>query len=161
MKRFLPLIALFLFACGPNTTPAVTIAGFGLAGSSLALYCATPGSNCSPDLISYGQQIIAEASKEATLIESGSTTTAVIGQILLDVNMDIAKGKTLTGLTQAQAAYVSAVISTGQSVIAIVQALTPPATVEAKTVTVSIPAPSAADKQKLAQMRTSVAAAKK
>lgn len=159
MKRFLPLIALFFVGCG-GSTPAIAVASLGISGAALATYCAAQGVGCSPALLSYSQTIISQASEDAAVLESGATTTAQLGQIVLNLNLAISQGRALVGLTPAQQNEVTAILSSASTVIVLIQALTPPATVAAQA-TVKLPPMTATDTAKIAQMRTSVTATKK
>lgn len=161
MKKTIAIAALILVACGPTNTPAIAVASLGIAGAGLATYCAAQGAGCSSALVTYSSSIISEATADAAILESGQTTTAQIGQIIMNLNIDISLGRALPGLTAAQQTEVSAILSTASAVITLVGALVPAASVTAQAVPVKIPALRPTETAKISQMRANVAAVKR
>ena len=159
MKRSLIFALCFLQACAPGTTAAVAVASLGIAGAGLAAYCSAGGSGCSPALVAYGGLIVTEATKDATVLESGQSTGAELTQIVTNLQVDINQGKALVGLTPQQQQEVSAIVTAATSVVTLVQALIPPSS--APLASVKLPKLSANDSKKIAVMRTSIAAVKK
>ncbi len=159
MKRFIIIATLALAACTPGSTPAIAVASLGIAGAGLSAYCASQGAGCTPAILAYSSLIVTEASKDATILESGQTTTAEITQIITTLNADIDQGRALVGLTPAQQNQVSAIITAAQSVVTLVQALVPASA--GPGTTVKVPKLTPADTAKLAKMRAKVAGAKK
>jgi hypothetical protein len=158
MKRLTAItLCLIQAACSHGTTAAVAVATLGIAGAGLIAYCGAGGSGCSPALLAYGSLITTEATRDAAVLESGQTTSAELTQIVNNLQVDISQGNALANLTPSQRQEVLAIVTAASSVITLVKALIPKTPVAA----VNLPALSAADSQKIAAMRTSVAAVKK
>jgi hypothetical protein len=149
------LLAAILFAGCSNAGIGTAVAGVGIAGAALTVYCAAGGSGCSPALVAYGVLITTEATKDAVILESGSTTLATIQVIVANLNADLNQGRALAGLTPSQQAEVGAIVAAINALLPLVVALETPT-----APTVTIPALSAKDKTAITKMRTRITAAR-
>lgn len=157
MKRILTLaVILFASACS-SQSPAVAVATLGIAGAALTAYCVNGGSGCSPELIAYGALITTEAIKDASVLESGSSTVAQLQQIVWNLDQDITQGQALANLTPGQQAEVVAIISAANSVLTLTEVLISKAPT---TASVKLPSLSSKDKAALARMRNQIEVAK-
>ena len=129
MKRLLCVLPIGLLlltvAC---TTAAIAVASLGIAGAALESYCVAGAAGCSPAVTDYAALIVSQAGADASILESGQTTTTQIAEIVDNLNSAIAQGSALSGLTAQQQAEVDAILTAASSTLNLVEALTPPAT---------------------------------
>lgn len=157
------LAALLMIACS-NTGAAVAVASLGIAGAGLTAYCVSGGAGCSPSLIAYGTFVTTQATKAAAVLESGQSTPEQLQEIVDNLTNAVVQGEVLTGLTATQRQEVQAIVATANSVISLVRALIPPPVVAtplaAVRAPVRLPALSASDRSKLADMRAKIQSTK-
>ncbi len=164
MKRIISTIvvsAVLFTGCG-NVTAGVAVAAVGIAGAALSTYCITGGGGCSPGLIAYGALITTEASKDAVILMSGSSTVAQINGIVANLTTDLQNGQALIGLTGSQQIEVNAILSAVTVLLPLVEALLPKGAVAPRaTTSVTLPHLTSKDHAKLDEMKTAIAAVPK
>ena len=163
MKRLLPVLPIgFLLSTVACVSAAIAVASLGIAGAGLTAYCAAGGNGCSAALIDYGALIVSQSSQDAAVLESGQTTITQLAEITDNLNLAIAQGRSLTGLTAQQQTEVSAIITAASSTLDLIKAINSPATGVAsanavKTIKILL---TKKDEAEIARMRMAIAAAK-
>ena len=157
-----------LLACG-SVTVGVAVAAFGLAGVALQTDCASGGNGCSAALAAYAELVVTQATEDATVLESGSSTQADINLVLANLNTDLQSGQMLPGLTAGQQAEVKAIANTITALVPFVEALattTPTPALRQRTAAATspkivLPPLTSKDKAALAKFRSAALKAKK
>jgi hypothetical protein len=150
LKKLALVPVLLVAGCG-GTSVGVAVAALGIAGVALETYCATGGAGCSPAMITYGDLIIAEASRDAVILESGQATAAQINMIVANLQTYLT-GANLPGLTPAQQQEISAITTAISVLLPLVEAIMPKPPAP-PTQTVSLPRLTARDNAQLAKFK--------
>lgn len=153
MKPLLLTSVLILAGCA-NTGIGTAVATVGIAGAGLTAYCIANGAGCSNDVIAYGILITTEATKDASILESGSTTVQAIEGIVANLNADIQQGRVLVGVSSGAQTEVAAIVGGINALLPLVVALETKAPTSSASVT--IPALSVKDKNAITRMKTKI-----
>ncbi len=148
-KTLMTAAAAVLLACS-TTTVGIAVASLGIAGVALEAYCTAGGSGCSPALLGYGELIVAEAAKDATVLESGQATAAQLATIVSNLQAYLT-GASIPGLTAQQQQEVSAITAAIGVLIPLVQSILPQHAPSA--LMVKLPPLTSEDRSALAGMR--------